>query len=400
MEDKTIENVEIDRTIWIKAELYNYIYTLEPSEKETIKEERIALPRIIYINKNWNNAELYECLLKILEGARPDMAEIKQIWFQDLKEITTGFEQLNKISKNNLYESFNEKNTQPLMLQYSNFFNYEKQDNLKTKHEINDNSVVIYDTESFLIKNILEMALNDKENNLENIEILFKIIWKSNFASDYKEGIEPVIIEKSDKLEEIMKGMIEEEYFKKNNLVKNDTEKKEKKNTNLYELFNNFNQIEKLSKNNEWLCPKCKMNQLADKKIELYSVSEIIIIHLKRFRNNKKVETYIDFPIENLDLTPYLPNKNEKYIYDLFAVANHVGGLHGGHYFAYCKNYIENEWYEFNDSNVDKIDKNKIVTENAYVLFYSRKRENKINEEELFNKPFIKIDHTKYVKSS
>ena len=400
MEDKTIENVEIDRTIWIKAELYNYTYVLEPSEKDKIKEERIALPRIIYINKNWNNAELYECLLKILDGARPDMGEIKQIWFQDLKEITTGFEQLNKISKNNLYESFTEKNTQPLMLQYSNFFNYEKQDNIKSKHEINDNSVVIYDTESFLIKNILEMALNDKENNLENIEILFKIIWKSNFASDYKEGIEPIIIEKSDKLEEIMKGMIEEEYFKQNNLVKTDTEKKEKKNMNLYELLNNFNQIEKLSKNNEWLCPKCKMNQLADKKIELYSISEIIIIHLKRFRNNKKIETYIDFPIENLDLTPYLPNKNEKYIYDLFAVANHVGGLHGGHYFAYCKNYIENEWYEFNDSNVDKIDKNKIVTENAYVLFYSRKRENKINEEELFNKPFIKIDHTKYVKSS
>ena len=397
MEDKTIESLEIDRTKWIKAELYNYSYKYQPSEKEQIKEERIALPRIIYINKNWNNAELYECLLKILDGARPDMDEIKQIWFQDLKEITTSFEKLNKLEKNNLYESFNEKNTQPLMLQYSNIYNYDKQDNIKTKHEINDNSVVIYDTESFLIKNILEMALDNKENNLENIEILFKIIWKPNFASDYKEGIEPIIIEKSDKLEKIMTGKIEEEYFKKNNLEKNDKEKNEKKNMNLYELLNNFNQIEKLSKNNEWLCPKCKMNQLANKKIELYSISEIIIIHLKRFRNNKKIETYIDFPIENLDLTPYLPNKNEKYIYDLFAVANHVGGLHGGHYFAYCKNYIENEWYEFNDSNVDKIDKNKIVTENAYVLFYSRKRENKINEEELFKKPFINIDHTKYI---
>ena len=397
MEDKTIESLEIDRTKWIKAELYNYSYKYQPSEKEQIKEERIALPRIIYINKNWNNAELYECLLKILDGARPDMDEIKQIWFQDLKEITTSFEKLNKLEKNNLYESFNEKNTQPLMLQYSNIYNYDKQDNIKTKHEINDNSVVIYDTESFLIKNILEMALDNKENNLENIEILFKIIWKPNFASDYKEGIEPIIIEKSDKLEKIMTGKIEEEYFKKNNLDKNDKEKNEKKNMNLYELLNNFNQIEKLSKNNEWLCPKCKMNQLANKKIELYSISEIIIIHLKRFRNNKKIETYIDFPIENLDLTPYLPNKNEKYIYDLFAVANHVGGLHGGHYFAYCKNYIENEWYEFNDSNVDKIDKNKIVTENAYVLFYSRKRENKINEEELFKKPFINIDHTKYI---
>ena len=60
------------------------------------------------------------------------------------------------------------------------------------------------------------------------------------------------------------------------------------------------------------------------------------------------------------------------------------------------KNYKNGELYEFNDSHVDKIDKDKIVTENAYVLFYSRKRENKINEEELFKKPFIKIDHTLY----
>ena len=396
MEDKTIEGIEIDKSLWIKAELYNYTYKFEPTEKEQIKEERFALPRIIYINKNWSNADLYENIVKILEGARADMPEIKQMWFQDLKEITKSFEELNKIEKNNLYESFNEKNTQPLMIQYSNFFNISKQeDNIKTKHEINDNSVVIYDTEEYLIKNILELALSNKENNLENIEILFKIIWKPNFVNDYKEGIEPIIIEKSEKLEEIMKGKIEEEYFKKNNLEKNDN-KKEKKNMNLYELLNNFNQIEKLSKNNEWLCPKCKMHQLADKKMELYSIGEIIIIHLKRFRNNKKIESYIDFPIDNLDLTPYLPKSNEKYIYDLFAVANHVGGLHGGHYFAYCKNYIDNDWYEFNDSNVDKIDKNKVVTENAYVLFYSRKRENKINEEELFNKPLIKIDLTKY----
>ena len=184
--------------------------------------------------------------------------------------------------------------------------------------------------------------------------------------------------------------------MKKNN-IKFEEKNKGKKTQDLNELLNNFNQIEKLSKNNEWYCPKCKIHQLANKKMEIYSISDIVIIHLKRFRNNRKIETLINFPIEGLNLTEFLPNKkNEKYIYDLFAVANHVGGLHGGHYFAYCKNYKNGEWYEFNDSNVDKIDKNKIVTENAYVLFYNRKRENKLNEEELFNKPLINIDHTKY----
>ena len=139
--------------------------------------------------------------------------------------------------------------------------------------------------------------------------------------------------------------------------------------------------------------------QLADKKIEIYSISEVVIIHLKRFRNNRKIENYVEFPIDELDLTKYLPKKNnEKYIYDLFAVANHSGGLKGGHYYAYCKNFKDGEWYEFNDSHVSKIGKKKVCSDNAYVLFYNRKRnENeKLNEEELFKKPFVEIDYSKY----
>ena len=286
------------------------------------------------------------------------------------------------------------------MLKYLKYFNYEKEE-IKNKEENSEDSVVIYDEEEFLIKNTLEEAFKNNENNYENTEIIFKIIWKPNFASDYKEGIDPIIFEKSEKLEEIFKSLREDEYLKKNNLDKNEEknkDKKEKKKLDLYELLNNFNQIEKLSKNNEWFCPKCQKHQLADKKMELYSISEVIIIHLKRFRNNRKIENLIDFPLENLDLNKYLPPQNEKYIYDLFAVANHTGGLHGGHYYAYCKNNIDGDWYEFNDANVEKIDKNIIVTENAYVLFYKRKRDNdnKLNEEEFFNKPFINIDHTKY----
>ena len=164
------------------------------------------------------------------------------------------------------------------------------------------------------------------------------------------------------------------------------------------ELLKNFNEIEKLSKDNQWFCPKCKQFQLANKKMEIFSVNEVIIIHLKRFRNNRKIEIYVEFPLEGLNLKEYLPNKNEDEIYDLFAVANHVGGLHGGHYFAYCKNYIDKEWYEFNDSHVRKIEKKKVVSDNAYVLFYNRRRGTKFNEEELFKKPLIEIDQSLFNK--
>ena len=60
MDDKTISNIEIDKTLWIKTLLYNYTYKFDiENEKKIIKEEKIALPRIIYLNKNWNNSEIY-----------------------------------------------------------------------------------------------------------------------------------------------------------------------------------------------------------------------------------------------------------------------------------------------------------------------------------------------------
>ena len=37
-------------------------------------------------------------------------------------------------------------------------------------------------------------------------------------------------------------------------------------------------------------------------------------------------------------------------VYSLYAVSNHSGGTYGGHYTAYCKHPISNDWHCFNDS--------------------------------------------------
>ena len=392
------ETLHLDKSDWVKAEFYNYSYSIPngKGKNKSPKEERIAMPRIIYINKNWSNAQLYDCIIDMLEGTRADLDEIKKLWFTDLKAITTNLDQVNKSKAANIYEQFDNLTVHPLMVEYLRYYNFEKE-NIMKKGDKHENSIFIYDPEEFKIKQIIEEA-EKKGNSKDEIELLFKIIWKENLADDYKDGVRPKNLEKSDKLEEILKVQKEDEFLKKNNMTKAEKDSKNTKNKklNLDELLTNFNQIEKLSKDNEWFCPKCKKLQLADKKMEIYSISEVVIIHLKRFRNNRKIENIVDFPIEGLDLTKYLPNQNEKYIYDLFAVANHVGGLQGGHYYAYCKNCKDGEWYEFNDSHVGKIDKNKVCSETAYVLFYSRRREEKINEEELFKKPFIEIDVSKY----
>ena len=396
------KNLCLDKSQWVKAEFYNYSYSFKEGKKVQIKEDRISKPKIIYLNKDWNNAQVYDCIIDMLEDTKHNMPEIKDIWMQDLKDITINLDQINKSKAVNVYEQFNELSAHPLMLQYKRFYNYNKE-NIMTKDDIkkNKNSVFVYDKEKYEIKSILSRA-EKKGNSVEDTEILFKIMWKQNYAQDYKEYVSSKNLEKSEKLEEIFKNMREDEYLKKNEVeksAKNSNDKnKNKKKLNLDELLTNFSQIEKLSNNNEWYCPKCKKLQLADKKMEIYSLSEVLIIHLKRFRNNRKIENLVDFPIEGLDLSKYLPNKKEKYIYDLFGVSNHTGSLNGGHYYAYCKNWKDGEWYEFNDSHVSKIDRKKIVSDNAYVLFYIKKRgeNDKINEEELFKKPLIEIDHTKY----
>ena len=391
------DSLNLDRNKWIKAEFYNYSYSNEKSKNKSYEECRINNSRIVYIDKEWDNASIYQCIMDMLDGTRNDLPEIKNEWFKDLKEVTKTLGSLEK-KKKNLLNYFEEKvPNHPLILQYLGVFNYNNS-NIMTKEDGWKNLVFPFEIKNYLIQKIVNKA--QIKNDIKDIELMFKIIWKPIFSKDYNEGTTPTEFTKSERLEEIFKNQKEEEYLKKSNIIniKENDGKNNKKKLKLEELLKNFNEIEKLSKDNKWYCPKCKQFQLADKKLEIYSVNEVIIIHLKRFRNNRKIYNFVEYPIEGLDLGQYLPNKNEKIIFDLFAVANHVGGLYGGHYFAYCKNHIDGGWYEFNDSHVNKIETKKVVNDNAYVLFYKKRRDEKFNEEELFKKPFIEIDYSKYVK--
>jgi len=43
-------------------------------------------------------------------------------------------------------------------------------------------------------------------------------------------------------------------------------------------------------------------------------------------------------------------------MFELYGVSNHYGNAGGGHYTAYCKNQNDNQWYEFDDMRVSKVD--------------------------------------------
>jgi ubiquitin C-terminal hydrolase len=59
------------------------------------------------------------------------------------------------------------------------------------------------------------------------------------------------------------------------------------------------------------------------------------------------------------------------YVYDLFGVGNHSGGVHGGHYTAYIKN-ANGKWYEMNDTSVKEIRPEQVISPRSYCLFYRK----------------------------
>lgn len=88
-------------------------------------------------------------------------------------------------------------------------------------------------------------------------------------------------------------------------------------------------------------CPGCKEHRQASKKLDLWRLPEILIIHLKRFSYSRytknKLETFVDFPIHDLDLSKYIGHRCQDvpHNYRLYATSNHYGSLGGGHYTAY-----------------------------------------------------------------
>lgn len=144
----------------------------------------------------------------------------------------------------------------------------------------------------------------------------------------------------------------------------------------LYDCFDNFTSAEVLEGDNAWLNEKTGNKEDIKKQMSFWSFPKVIVITLKRFSvdGSKKLNTPIDFPLEDLDLSKYVHGYNPaSYKYDLFGICNHIGGVSGGHYTAFVKN-AENRWLHYNDHNVEIVDNPRhVISPLAYCLFYRKK---------------------------
>uniref|UniRef100_A0A3Q1IVS2 ubiquitinyl hydrolase 1 n=1 Tax=Anabas testudineus TaxID=64144 RepID=A0A3Q1IVS2_ANATE len=168
----------------------------------------------------------------------------------------------------------------------------------------------------------------------------------------------------------------------------------------LAQCFQLYTKEEQLAPDDAWRCPHCKQLQQGSIKLSLWTLPDILILHLKRFRQDgdrrMKMQNMVKFPLTGMDMAPHMVKRSqsswslpshwspwrrpygmgrdpEDYLYDLYAVCNHHGTMQGGHYTAYCKNSIDGQWYCFDDSDVHTIAEDEVCKQTAYILFYQRR---------------------------
>lgn len=92
------------------------------------------------------------------------------------------------------------------------------------------------------------------------------------------------------------------------------------------------------------------------------------------------MQTLVDFPIRNLDLTTFM--SDAKFIkatmdveptYNLQGIVSHYGTLGFGHYVSFLKNNFDSKWYRYDDTTREEVKEDQIHKESAYLLFYVRK---------------------------
>ncbi|GFT56830.1 ubiquitin carboxyl-terminal hydrolase 20 [Nephila pilipes] len=139
-----------------------------------------------------------------------------------------------------------------------------------------------------------------------------------------------------------------------------------------------FFSADELKGDNMYSCEKCKKLRNGIKYSKVIELPEMLCIHLKRFRHevmySMKIGSYVSFPLEGLDMSAFLHKSYPRGVttYDLAAVICHHGTAGSGHYTAYCLNYLNDQWYEFDDQYVTAVDAEMVRNCEAYVLFYRK----------------------------
>merc|ERR1712216_551351 len=140
-------------------------------------------------------------------------------------------------------------------------------------------------------------------------------------------------------------------------------------------------EVEELTGDEQWHCKRCDQKVDAKKKIDLWKLPPVLVLHLKRFEYDiiskrfEKTENRLFMKLSLLDLSEYCSSpQRDGATYNVMCVANHSGAFGSGHYTATCRvgGVGKNTWYHFNDEVVTPFSGRNVVTRETYVIFLVR----------------------------
>ena len=150
-----------------------------------------------------------------------------------------------------------------------------------------------------------------------------------------------------------------------------------KKTLNLIQCIQNYNETNYFTGENAMYCNKCQRQENSIYNKRMHSLSPILIIILNRGKANQ-FNCDVDFP-ERISFQEYVLNPKINFSYRLIGVVTHFGTSDmGGHFIAYCRHRILNEWYCYNDAVVTKLtdQQNGYKKGVPYILFYESEQGN------------------------
>ncbi|XP_058189954.1 ubiquitin C-terminal hydrolase 12-like isoform X4 [Rhododendron vialii] len=142
----------------------------------------------------------------------------------------------------------------------------------------------------------------------------------------------------------------------------------------VYASFDKYVEVERLEGDNKYHAEHHGL-QDAKKGVLFIDFPPVLQLQLKRFEYDFMRDTMVkindryEFPLQ-LDLDredgKYLSpdaNRNVRNLYTLHSVLVHSGGVHGGHYYAFIRPTLTDQWYKFDDERVTKEDIKRALEE-------------------------------------
>merc|ERR1719183_2331751 len=98
----------------------------------------------------------------------------------------------------------------------------------------------------------------------------------------------------------------------------------------------------------------------ATKKIDIWKLPPVLVVHLKRFEFNAKLRKFRKIQVDvssplTVELSSFVKARGTgPLVYKIVCVANHSGPYGSGHYTATCRHPVTGKFYHFNDERVEE----------------------------------------------